>query len=108
VSEQELAAIEKMVGKLALRFGTDEETLVVPVLLAEVRRLRASVKAMRDDVQAVFQNHHCLVCANGSPCKTLMVLSRILSRAAEAEVDDPQPSPVEPTATDVLFPGVQP
>jgi hypothetical protein len=29
-------------------------------------------------------------------------------KAAEAEVSAPQPSPAEPTATDVLFPGVRP
>jgi hypothetical protein len=44
-------------------------------------RLRDAVTAMRDDVQAVFQTHHCLVCANGSPCNALILLSRIRARA---------------------------
>lgn len=47
----------------------------------EVVRLRDAVTAIRKDVQAVFHSHHCLVCANGSPCNALILLSRIRARA---------------------------
>ncbi len=40
MTEAELAAIEKLAGFLALRCGTDQELVVIPALVAEVRRLR--------------------------------------------------------------------
>jgi hypothetical protein len=53
VSEEDLAAIETMAGKLTLRFGEDQETLVVPVLVAEVRRLQVVLAKLREPSQEV-------------------------------------------------------
>jgi hypothetical protein len=60
-----------------------------------ILRLRDAVKAMRDDAQAVFQNHHCLVCANGSPCNALVLLNRIQATAFYALDLDAQTNPNE-------------
>jgi hypothetical protein len=67
----------------------------------DILRLRAAITAMRDDAHAVFQNHHCLVCANGSPCNALILLSRIRARADDVlhPFDTESASNPDPAAT---------
>jgi hypothetical protein len=66
----------------------------------DIIRLRAAITAMREDAVTVFRNHHCLVCANGSPCNALVLLSRIQATALHAldPIDPEAYAESDPTA----------
>jgi len=67
----------------------------------DILRLRAAITAMREDAVTVFRNHHCLVCANGSPCNALILLSRIRARADDVlhPIDPEAYAEPDPAAT---------
>ena len=74
-------------------------------LTARAERAEAVLARLKEPSQTVLANARNVQKGSGPFLRPVI---RAAVAAAEAEVSGPQPSRAEPTATDVLFPGVQP